>query len=136
MNDQISILLHQYTVAKDLYTHEDKLNWKKFEHLFYVNAGLFAILGFVMDKGKKLDFTSNSLALPVMGLGLLVSLSFGISIWMGTRYMNARKKCMEEIEEKLINEGAVALVHSTSEKKGPGSNPGPFMFEGKLFPII
>jgi hypothetical protein len=44
-------LIEQYKIAVELYKHEDNLNWTKLNHLFYINTGLWAVMGLIAQFG-------------------------------------------------------------------------------------
>lgn len=89
-------LVEQYKIAVELYNHEDNLNWTKLNHLFYVNAGLWAVMGLIVRFGT----TENGSVLIdprlIIGMvsltGMTVSAALGVALWFGVTYMHNRKK--------------------------------------------
>ena len=73
-------------------------------NLFYVNAGLLAVLGLLIEKSNP-ALKVGPLVLCLLVLGFFVSFSFIISIWCGVIYMQRRKEKIFEIEEDLLKAG-------------------------------
>ena len=119
--EKLNVLIAQYTIAVDLYKHEDSLNWKKFEHLFYINAGLLAVLGFVLEKST--IPSENNMKIMTLIAGFLVCLIFSIAIWYGTKYMLNRKDRVLKIEEKLEEYGALNIVKQTESNSFLKTSP-------------
>ena len=112
-------LLEQLKIATDLYKHEDNLNWTKLNNLFYINAGLWAILGFIIEFGgvnsSSFPINLNFIMTMVSIIGIIVSIALGIALWCGVRYMQHRKETVTFIEEKLIPYGGQNIVSSSQE---------------------
>ena len=105
----------QYNIAVELYRHEDDLNWRKLNHLFYANAGLWAVIGLILKDGIVSE--SSRITLPflvgtVSVVGLLVSMAFEIAIWYGITYMHSRKDVVISIERILVEHGGEYVVSS------------------------
>ena len=105
------ILKSQYTIAVDLYKHEDNLNWNKLYNLFYVTLALLLILS---STSKSIETFPNDISHSMLGVisvvGILISLSFAIVIWSGVIYLSARKKKVVKIEQKLEDLGGISIV--------------------------
>ncbi len=131
------ILLEQYQKAIELYQHEDDLNWSKLNHLLYVNSGLWAILGFILqaNKGAVGMFTTDLLVTVVGSFGLLVSLIFEVALWFGGLYMYERKKAVIRIEKRLIELGGAHVV-SVPEEKQSYLLQSPTMWILRLIPLL
>jgi len=118
--DEVAVLIEQYKTAVGLYTHEDELNWKKTNNLFYLNFGLWAVVGLVL---KTENFNTALIGSPQFFMkvisfnGVIMSLVLGIAVWSGIGYMQSRKYRAFDIEEELIKKGGkpVLLPASKSE---------------------
>lgn len=113
----LDILLEQYQIAVQLYQHEDELNWAKLNHLFYINSGLWAIVGFILqaDIAQHAPLDPNFVVTFVSAVGLVVSVAFEIALWYGTLYMYSRKNAVIHIEKALIEQGGAHLVSVPTE---------------------
>lgn len=111
----LSILIEQYKTAVDLYKHEDTLNWHKLNNLFYVSAGLWAVIGFLFLGKEFPEFLISSkvtLIIIVCIIGLIKCTAFGIAIWSGVSYMYRRKCSMAAIEKLLMKHGGTQIIIS------------------------
>ena len=130
--DQISILSKQYELAHGLYVHEDELNWRKLNNLFYVTAGLMGAAGFILG----LDNSPMSLRMALLGLisaaGLALSVGFRIALRTGVNYLQERKNSLIALEERLIQFGGLPLV----SKNKPGMRISPTTKMLKVMPDI
>lgn len=116
----LETLREQYKIAVELYRHEDDLNWRKLNHLFYSNAGLWAVVGFVLQSGASSVSSAVSprcLVGVVSAVGSIMSMAFGIAIWYGIRYMHSRKDAVSSIERILVEHGGQYVVSSPGEKE-------------------
>ncbi len=103
----MEVLLAQYHAALDLYKHEDSLNWSKLQHLFYVTAGMIAVLGFILTTPS----VQPLLLVVVCATGFFVSLAFCIALNSGVTYLNYRKNAVIRIEERLVEAGGEWIVN-------------------------
>lgn len=134
-DNELKIALEQYSVAIDLYKHEDSLNWSKLNNLFYVNAGLLAVLGLQFARGQ-LTSHSNPLIWALSILGFLVSFAFIISIWSGIIYMHKRKERIVEIEEELFKIGGKHVVSASLDQSKKILEVSPTSIVLRVMPII
>ena len=108
----------QYRIAVELYRHEDNLNWTKLNHLFYINAGLWAVTGFIAQsngtKNGPLPIDPRLLMLTVSLIGMIACAALGVALWFGIKYMLNRKNAVIRIEERLIKHGGDYIVSSLS----------------------
>lgn len=107
---KIEILTKQLSLAIDLYTHEDKLNWSKVRHLLYITAGLSALLSFILK--NRVDFVEaigNPVCLVSL-FGIMISLGFFVAILFGVIYMWNRKMEVFNIESLLMKYGGVSIL--------------------------
>ncbi|MFI7387152.1 GNAT family N-acetyltransferase [Streptomyces sp. NPDC049813] len=109
-----AMLQAQYTVAIDLYKHEDVLNWNKLNNFFYITAGLAAALGFTLGQRSDPEASaadiSDTLATVISVIGLGSALAFTQMLRFGRRYLSARKKAAMELEEHLAWHGGQRIV--------------------------
>ncbi|OAH16177.1 GNAT family N-acetyltransferase [Streptomyces jeddahensis] len=109
-----AMLQSQYTVAIDLYKHEDTTNWHKLNNFFYITAGLAAALGFSLSEGTSrsgsMDSMARSLAMIISIIGLASSLAFSQMLRYGRRYLDARKRAAMELEEHMAWHGGQRIV--------------------------
>ena len=113
-------LQEHYRVAMELYRHEDDLNWRKLHNMFYVNAGLFAIVGFLVkvEDAEIIKILVNSDPVRVVAfIGAVVSIGFAVAIICGVHYMLNRKDTVTLIEDELYNHGLEKIV-SRSYRQG------------------
>ena len=104
-------LLHaQYTIAVDLYKHEDNTNWQKLNNFFYITAGLAAAAAFAVGKEGADDDLGRGLAVFVAAIGIVASLAFSQMLRFGRRYLLARKDAVVELEEYLAWHGGQRIV--------------------------
>lgn len=111
--------VEQYKIAVELYKHEDNLNWTKLSHLFYINAGLATIIGFIIEYSKpgKLATEYPYFLIGMVSLiGVIVSVAFGMALWFGIKYMHNRKDAVIAIEEILVEYGGTHIVSPRSGK--------------------
>ena len=127
--DFLEVLKLQYCEAMGLYVHEDQLNWEKLNALFYLTTGLFAALGF------SLSGRVRGIGYPILIclLGIVTSVGFSVSTWYGVEYLDARKKAVVAIEEKLDQQlrllgnrlgrefGAEFVVRAKEKKEAKGN---------------
>ncbi|GLX51765.1 hypothetical protein Shyhy01_47150 [Streptomyces hygroscopicus subsp. hygroscopicus] len=114
------LLQTQYTVAVDLYKHEDNTNWQKLNNFLYITAGLAAALGFTFgaDKGSVSPDNARVLAAAICFVGLVSALSFAQMLRFGRRYLGARKRSAMELEEVLAWHGGQRVVGRDAEMAG------------------
>ncbi|MBA4862697.1 GNAT family N-acetyltransferase [Streptomyces sp. PSKA54] len=109
-----SMLQAQYTVAIDLYKHEDTTNWHKLNNFFYITAGLAAALGFSVSQDKpasgSMESMAHSLAMIITIIGLASSIAFSQMLRFGRRYLDARKRAAMELEEYMAWHGGQRIV--------------------------
>ncbi|MHC4738607.1 MAG: RipA family octameric membrane protein [Planctomycetota bacterium] len=110
---EVKVLLEQYKVGVELYRHEDVLNWTKINHLFYINGGLWAVIGLSSSTGSAgtpmFEF-SRLIMVIVAAAGIIVCLALGTALWIGTKYMKDRKAKVVNIEKALKSYGGETLV--------------------------
>ena len=135
-------LAEQYGTAVDLYKHEDNLNWTKLNHLFYINAGLWTILGFIAQsngtESGTLPINPHLLMVTVSVIGMIVCAALGVALWFGIKYMHNRKDAVTRIEERLVEGGGEYIVSPKSdipEKRG-FLKVSPTTWMLKLVPIV
>jgi hypothetical protein len=108
------MLQAQYTVAIDLYKHEDTTNWHKLNNFFYITAGLAAALGFSVSQDKpasgSVESMAHSLAMIITIIGLASSIAFSQMLRFGRRYLDARKRAAMELEEYMAWHGGQRIV--------------------------
>ncbi len=152
MSTPSETLIVQYQVAIDLYKHEDNLNWRKLNHLLYITAALWAMVGFTFKQRIYAQATSSvlhqnvllqhlqtesmlSLIIMVSFIGIIVCVAFGVALWYGVEYMQERKKVVMEIEEKLFKlSGSYVVAKDTGGKQSLKKSPTTTML--KLMPIF
>jgi len=134
----IEMLQEQYKIAVELYRHEDDLNWRKLHHLFYVTAGLWAVIGFIVKFNESLIISPRLLVGMVSLVGLIVSFAFGIALWFGVEYMLNRKNAVIAIEEILVHLGGRYIVSPSVEsmKKKRFLKISPTTWMLRLLPIL
>lgn len=117
--NELLVLVEQYKLAGDLYKHEDDLNWKKLNNLFYVNAAMWAIYGFVL-RGYNPDhgiLENPNLLISVMSLiGIITCFFFAVALLCGIKYLQMRKDSMIDLEKKVVDLGGKHIV-SLAEKE-------------------
>jgi len=136
------ILFLQYQTAVELYKHEDNLNWRKLNNLFYITAGLLAVVGFFLEKGgdsfvQAVGVTTSQIIRLVGATGILVCLAFEIALWYGVKYMQQRKAVVMELEEALRHLGG-AYVVAPKQKSGEENilRRSPTTFVLRLLPLL
>ncbi|MDJ0903896.1 MAG: GNAT family N-acetyltransferase [Xenococcus sp. MO_188.B8] len=105
-------LKEQYSIAKDLYVHEDNLNWTKIATFFSVTAIFIASFGFT-DWNAKLFGTVHAWLIhsTLVNIAIcIMSLVFGVSLRSGVHYMNIRKRSFIEIDQQLSRVTANRIV--------------------------
>ena len=135
-------ILEQYKIAVELYKHEDNLNWTKLNHLFYINAGLWAVVGFIIQFGGaengSLPINFRFFMVMVSLIGMIISGALGVALWFGVRYMHNRKRAVILIEETLVHHGGEYIVSPSSgapEERGIlGRSPTTWVL--KSVPIV
>jgi ribosomal protein S18 acetylase RimI-like enzyme len=106
------LLLHQHTLASNLYIHEDELNWKKLSALFYISGALLAGMAFLF-RAFSTDVTINNIifviasALALLGAG--TSGYFVIALRSGVRYMLQRKQTLIDIDCEISKLNGVRM---------------------------
>ena len=131
---ELGSLQEHYRIAMELYRHEDDLNWRKLNNMFYVNAGLFAVVWFLIkaEDGEAINIpiasdpvreeainmllTSDPVRV-VAFIGAVVSIGFAVAIISGVHYMLNRKESVTLIEDELYKRGLEKIV-SRSYTKG------------------
>lgn len=89
-------ILEQYKIAVDLYKHEDNLNWTKLNNLFYINAGLWAVVGLIIQFGDvendilPIDFRFFMIIISL--IGMIISIALSVALWYGVEYMGNKKR--------------------------------------------
>ncbi len=90
--ERVKILIEQYKIAVDLYKHEDLLNWSKLNNLFYVSAGLLAIIGFLLgEETTTIQIPVIRFILVVSIIGFFMSILFWVSLLSGVFYLNVAR---------------------------------------------
>ncbi|NUS14998.1 MAG: GNAT family N-acetyltransferase [Streptomyces sp.] len=115
-----AMLQAQYSVAVDLYKHEDTTNWNKLNNFFYVTAALAAATGFAFGNSQQSDGSglSRSLVVVIAVIGLGASIAFSQMLRWGRHYLQARKKAVAEIEQYLVWHGGQRVVSVKSPDSG------------------
>ncbi len=137
-HEETKILIEQYKTAVELYVHEDNLNWTKLNHLFYINGGLWAVmgLGFKIDDDNTFMLCTPQLFMGMVSLtGIIVSLALGTALWLGTIYMQNRKLRVVDIEKALIRHGGKCIV-SPSPGVTSFLRKSPTLLMLRLVPIV
>jgi len=106
-------LVDQLSMAIDLYKHEDNLNWNKLNNYLYVTVGCAALMGFALSRTGS---ARQYFMLITSILGVVSSLGFGTTLWMGTYYLHVRKDTAREIEELLARHGGLPVVAGRPER--------------------
>ena len=114
---KLETILEQYKIAIDLYKHEDLLNWNKLNNLFYVNAGLLAIIGFLLKEETTITINVICLILIVSLIGFSMSCIFWVALLSGVAYLHSRKDRASEIEKRLRAELRAETVMSFNSQK-------------------
>ncbi|MEW2619811.1 GNAT family N-acetyltransferase [Streptomyces sp. NPDC048106] len=114
------LLQTQYTVAVDLYKHEDNTNWQKLNNFLYITAGLAAALGFTFgaDKDSVSAGSARALGVAICFVGVVSALAFAQMLRFGRRYLSARKRSAIELEEVLAWHGGQRVVGRDAETAG------------------
>lgn len=116
------ILIEQYESAVDLYRHEDILNWSKLRNFLYITTALIAALGVSYSSmtGGQATKMAGNLTQIVSLVGFCVAAVFAVTIWAGTRYLDARKEAVYRLEKVLAKAGGAMIVtpSETSPNKG------------------
>jgi L-amino acid N-acyltransferase YncA len=116
-------LIEQYSVAVNLYLHEDRTNWVKMNNFFYVTAGLLAVVGIILP-----EFMSGVVAAPasakfalgsLLSLGLVSSALFFIALRSGIFYLNARKEAARKLENRIIALGGSTILGPRAMPSAP-----------------
>ncbi|TJZ57019.1 GNAT family N-acetyltransferase [Streptomyces piniterrae] len=106
-----SMLQVQYSVAVDLYKHEDTTNWHKLNNFFYITAAMAAAVAVTLGKdGAASKEVARSLALIIAAIGFGCSLAFSQMLRFGRRYLLARKSAVMELEEHMAWHGGQRIV--------------------------
>lgn len=140
-DDRVDILIHQFYVAANLYLHEDELNWKKLHTLLYLNVGLGAVAGFVLENGAGVigGLSPELLFLTLGVIGILVSAAFGTALFFGTLYLQNRKAALSRIEKSLAEYGGDAVVNLPPELQvlgGRYTRTSPTRWVLRIFPLL
>jgi len=109
----------QYQMAVDLYKHEDKLNWLKLNNFIYVTTGLIAASSFMIQLGDGEAALRQWGLLLLIAVGLLTSLSFGVMLLFGRRYLQRRKAAVTQFEEMMAWWGGHYIVGDVAGKRRP-----------------
>jgi len=81
--------------------------------MFYVNAGLFAVVGFLVkaESGKGINILQESAPVKVVAsIGAFVALAFAVALICGVKYMLNRKESVALIERELSEQGLEKIV--------------------------
>ena len=104
-------LLKQFETARDLYRHEEDLNWRKISTLFYVNVGLGALLAILLREGTKWSLNVLLGVAVISMLGMLITHAFGTSLRSGVGQVRRRKSAMMRIDRQLSNQtGQITII--------------------------
>ncbi|KAB1143504.1 GNAT family N-acetyltransferase [Streptomyces luteolifulvus] len=116
-----AMLQVQYSVAVDLYKHEDTTNWHKLNNFFYITAGLAAAMAFSLSKDSgESEPLSRGLAIVLSVIGLGASMAFSQMLRFGRRYLLARKQAVIELEEYMAWHGGQRIVAREAGESGNG----------------
>jgi hypothetical protein len=86
-----------YGAAVDLIKHDDNLNWQKFYHMVYLNAGLIA--AFVLTYRAETTVLAPRLVFPI--LGLIFSIVFDLTLQEGMRCLRSHRIKVEAMDKKI-----------------------------------
>jgi len=110
-----------YGAAIDLITHDDNLNWQKFYHLVYLNAGLFT--AFVLSYSGKAS--APRIIFPI--LGIVFGFLFDLTLQEGMRCLRAHRAKVEALDRKMGKpEGFLFLQNSYNHRDA--LEIGPLLF--------
>ncbi|MEU5365089.1 GNAT family N-acetyltransferase [Streptomyces sp. NPDC005925] len=105
------MLQTQYTIAVDLYKHEDSINWQKLNNFLYITAGLAAAVGIALGPdGAKSERLARCLVLIISAIGFCAAVAFSQMLRYGRRYLLARKQVVTELEERMAWHGGQRIV--------------------------
>ena len=94
-SEKIELLKAQYSGAVQLVAHDDVLNWQKFYNMVYVNLGLLAAYGLVLQASQP-----NRLFLAVVALaGVLTGLGFRFTLKEGVNCLKQHKEKVDWLDE-------------------------------------
>ncbi|MFF2847331.1 GNAT family N-acetyltransferase [Streptomyces sp. NPDC058001] len=114
-----SMLQTQYTIAVDLYKHEDLINWNKLNNFLYITAGLAATLAFTLGKeGATSAGVAQGIAAIITVVGFASALAFAIMLRFGRRYLQARKAAVVDLEEHMAWHGGHRIVGRHAAEPG------------------
>jgi hypothetical protein len=120
--NDIDILKCQYACAIDLYMHEDELNWKKLNNLFYITSALLFILSFISVGNFPYDVNPMLLG-ALSAFGAIISTSFGLTLRYGVAYLLARKEKVIQIEKIMESRGGISIVGYDRDPRIFGVSP-------------
>ena len=140
-NDFMTLVMQQYCNVVDLYKHEDDLNWRKLSHLFYVNASIWIVIGFIIQYTPYNWFFINNehfLYNLLSVIGIIICTVFGVAIWNGLVCLKTRKAQMRDIEEAFFNDNDALLLFSKTNKHNNMKNivPTSYVLIGAPIAII
>lgn len=110
---------YQLIVAKleagvALVCHEDSLNWSKFNHMLYSNAGLIALFGAIAGSSGALSSLNWAFLPIVAGLGSLVSYLFFVTLRAGICCLENHKEIVKAMDRMLADVEGQTLAGVTS----------------------
>lgn len=124
----------QYEQAVALYLHEDTLNWTKLNNLFYINAGLGAVVGLFSQANTEVQelVSFEAVVLATSVFGVIVSASLAVAIWSGVTYLRHRKATVADLEVALAFEGGRTLVGEGrhAQRSALARSPTEFVLRG------
>ncbi|MFE4829215.1 GNAT family N-acetyltransferase [Streptomyces sp. NPDC056672] len=114
-----AMLQSQYSVAVDLYKHEDSTNWHKLNNFFYITVGLAAATAFSLgENNTDSELLSRVLAITLALIGFASSVAFSQMLRFGRRYLLARKQAIMVLEEYMVWHGGQRIVARETSVKG------------------
>lgn len=108
---KIDLLLHQHSIAADLYQHEDNLNWRKISTLFYISSALIAgiVILLKQNTGQPLEIIHYYMILMLGIFGLCISIFFRIALQSGVKYMLCRKQSLIDIDSEFAKLNGIRM---------------------------
>lgn len=125
---QLEMLKAQFAGGIQLITHEDKLNWGKFNNLLYATLGLLAAYGLLARELHPANATGASppeiiitLLMIISAFGLVLSTGFLITLRTGIRYLLGHKELIDSLESTHCGNSKICTfkqIDGETPKKG------------------
>lgn len=112
-----------YGGAVDLIKHDDNLNWQKFYHMLYLNAGLLTAFVFAIREGA----VGPKFLFPILGIAF--GILFDLTLQEGMRCLRAHKQKVVSMDHKLgINRDEGFLFLQNPYNHRDALEAGPLLF--------